>query len=143
MQWVNKICDKRILIESTLIQGFYNWPADSGRFFVNRHHFVTLHKGLCVCTVVQLKIERFLINMQQLIIQKSSTLTFFSVHNCESSKSVFLFSSSLMPRMYSLQIIALSYTSLPVSWWNRNFDLLQSFHPITTRLCNPNYWSVL
>ena len=68
---------------------------------------MTLHKGLCVSIVVELKIERFLINMQQLIIQKSSTLTFFSVHNCESSKSVFLFSFCLKPRMSSLQIIAL------------------------------------
>ena len=91
---------------------------------------------------MQLKIERFLINMQQLIIQKSSTLTFFSVHNCESSKSVFLFSSCLKPRMSSLQIIALSYASFPLSWCNENFDLLQSFHPITTRLCNPNYRAV-
>ena len=43
--------------------------------------------------------------------------------------------------MSSLQIIAISYASLPVSWWNENFDLVQMFHPITTRLRNSNYRS--
>lgn len=139
---------KRILIESILIQGFYNWPADSGRFFVNRHHFVTLHKGLCVCIVgdpYSSAIENWKVPNKYAAIDysKSSTLPFFSVHNCESSKSVFLFSFCLKPRMSSLQIIALSYASFPLSWCNENFDLLQSFHLITTRLCNPSYRAVL
>ena len=138
MQWVNKICDKKNSNRVHLDSRFLQLTCRLGTLLCKQAPLWDFTQGsLCVYSCA---IERFLINMQNLIIQKLSIRRFFSAHNCE---SLFSFSSFLKPRMSSLQIIALSYASFPLSWCNENFDLLQSFHPITTRLCNPNYRAVL
>ena len=114
MQWVNKICDKKNSNRVHLDSRFLQLTCRLGTLLCKQAPLCDFTQGsLCVYSCA---IERFLINMQQLIIQKSSTLTFFSVHNCESSKSVFLFSSCLKPRMSSLQIIALSYASVLLNY---------------------------